>query len=85
MHTQSDTLLLPPHICAPNTIVADLVYNPLHTAFLQAAVAAGATVVNGLSMLIHQGLAALELWSKKPLDIREIYSDLESELQQALK
>jgi shikimate dehydrogenase len=85
MHSQNRASLLPPHIFTPDMSVVDLVYNPLHTEFLQGAGAAGATVVNGLGMLIHQGVAALELWSNKPLDIRDIYSALENQLQNALK
>lgn len=75
---------LPNHVFAPNQAAVDLVYNPLHTAFLQAAMTAGAKAIDGLGMLIYQGVAALELWSRQPLDIREIYSNLENELQNAL-
>ncbi len=85
MHPQIHESPLPKHVFAPNQVAVDLVYNPLQTAFLQAASTAGAKAINGLGMLIYQGVAALELWSKKPLDIREIYSNLESALRNALK
>lgn len=85
MHPQVHASPLPNHLFAPNQVAVDLVYNPPQTAFLQAATAADAKAINGLGMLIHQGVAALELWSRKPLAIREIYSDLENELRQALK
>jgi shikimate dehydrogenase len=85
MHPQIDESPLPKQVFVSNTVAVDLVYNPVQTAFLQAANEAGATTVNGLGMLIHQGLAALEIWSKRKFDIREIYANLENELQNALK
>ena len=46
-----------------DTIVFDLVYNPSQTLFLIEAAAVGATTVNGLSMLVHQGAASFEIWT----------------------
>ncbi|MFJ7370030.1 shikimate dehydrogenase [Lysinibacillus sp. NPDC098008] len=43
-------------------IVADIVYNPLMTPFLQAAEEQGATIVTGLGMFVHQGAIAFEHW-----------------------
>jgi shikimate dehydrogenase len=43
--------------------VLDMVYQPLETALLHAARAAGAEGVDGLWMLIHQGLEQLRLWT----------------------
>ncbi len=43
-------------------IVADIVYNPLMTPFLQAAEEKGATVVTGLGMFVHQGAIAFQYW-----------------------
>jgi len=80
MPPQMEESPLPKHVFSSKLIVVDLVYNPLQTAFLYAAHAAGAKVVNGLAMLIHQGVAALELWSKQQLDIRDIYANLEKVL-----
>lgn len=85
MHPQIHESPLPNLALGHHQAAVDLVYNPLQTAFLQAATAAEAKAINGLGMLIYQGVAALELWSKQPLDIREIYSNLENELQNALK
>ncbi len=44
-------------------MVADLVYNPLETALMQQAAAAGASAINGLGMLAWQGARALEIWT----------------------
>lgn len=85
MHPQIHESPLPGEVFVSNMVAVDLVYNPMQTAFLRAARAAGAIAVNGLGMLIHQGVAALEIWSKRKFDIREIYTNLENELRQALK
>jgi len=47
---------------AKGAIVADIVYNPLMTPFLQAADEKGATIVTGLGMFVHQGAIAFEHW-----------------------
>jgi shikimate dehydrogenase len=43
--------------------VFDMIYNPPRTALLRAAAAHAVPAANGLSMLVHQGARALELWS----------------------
>ncbi len=43
-------------------VVTDLVYNPLETRLLREARAAGCTVVDGLGMLLHQGVPGFERW-----------------------
>lgn len=44
------------------TLVTDIVYSPLRTKLLQAADAAGCTTVDGLGMLLHQGVPGFERW-----------------------
>lgn len=43
--------------------VYDMVYNPPQTALLRDAATRGLRHANGLSMLVHQGARALELWT----------------------
>lgn len=45
-----------------NTVVTDIVYNPLKTPFLEAAEKQGCTIVDGLGMLLHQGVPGFERW-----------------------
>ena len=45
-----------------DTVVLDIVYNPLETTLLTIARQAGCTVVDGLGMLLHQGTPGFERW-----------------------
>lgn len=46
--------------------VYDMIYNPPQTRLLRQAAALGLPHANGLSMLVHQGAKALEIWSGVP-------------------
>lgn len=45
-----------------DAVVTDIVYNPLKTPFLVAAEKLGCTTVDGLGMLLHQGVPGFERW-----------------------
>lgn len=47
--------------------VYDMVYNPPQTALLRDAAASSLPHANGLSMLVHQGARALEIWTGAPV------------------
>lgn len=47
---------------SPNATVTDLVYTPLKTRFLEIAEDRGCDTVDGLGMLIHQGVPGFERW-----------------------
>ncbi len=46
----------------PGTVVTDLVYNPLRTHLLAVAEDRGCPTVDGLGMLLHQGVPGFERW-----------------------
>ncbi len=46
--------------------VFDMIYNPPSTPLLRAPTTLGLRHANGLSMLVHQGAKALEIWSSIP-------------------
>src|SRR5690606_23148191 len=50
--------------------VYDMIYNPPQTPLLRQAAELGLPAANGLSMLVHQGARALEIWieSREPSD-----------------
>ncbi|HWE07374.1 MAG TPA: shikimate dehydrogenase [Rhizomicrobium sp.] len=51
----------------PQLLVCDVVFNPPITPFLQAAIDRGLAVVDGLAMLVFQGVIGFELWTgRKP-------------------
>jgi shikimate dehydrogenase len=47
--------------------VYDMIYNPPQTPLLRDAAARGLAHAHGLSMLVHQGVRALEIWSGRPV------------------
>ena len=58
----------------PDLVVADAVYNPKETKFVQAAKAAGCKVaVGGIGMLLWQGAAAFHLFTGKDMPTDEVY------------
>ncbi|MFJ7732651.1 shikimate dehydrogenase [Lysinibacillus sp. NPDC097231] len=65
---------------AEGAIVADIVYNPLMTPFLQAAEEKGATVVTGLGMFVHQGAIAFEYWLGEYPNTNSMVAQLKAQL-----
>lgn len=54
-----------PYDClTPNHLLYDLLYNPDITLFMKKGTAKGATVKNGLEMLLLQAFAGWEIWNK---------------------
>lgn len=64
-------LPVPERCLGPGQVVADLVYQPIRTPFVEAARARGAVAVNGLGMLIHQAALSFRLWTGEdpPLEV----------------
>ena len=65
-----------------NQIVYDVIYNPLKTRFLSEAEKNGCKIINGLGMLLYQGIAAYEIWTgvKLPEDfVRDLCNLFKSE------
>ncbi len=54
---------LDPALLTRDHVVVDLVYQPTATPWLEAARARGATVANGLGMLVHQAALQLAAWT----------------------
>lgn len=58
----------------PDLVVADVVYNPKETKFVQDAKAAGCKVaVGGIGMLLWQGAAAFKLFTGEDMPTDEVY------------
>ena len=65
----SEEIPLPLAPWYPGQIVCDLIYNPQETWFLRNARHAGATVINGMGMLLHQGALSFSLWTGLPAPV----------------
>ena len=66
-----ENLLLP-----ENLLVADIIYQPFETPFLQWAKNQGNVAVNGLGMLLYQAAEAFKLWTGKDMPTDEIWQSL---------
>jgi shikimate dehydrogenase len=65
---------VPASVHREGTVVFDMVYDPLETQFLRDAQAAGATVINGLEMLIAQAVVQFEVWTGRDAPMQEMKS-----------
>ncbi|MCC6681923.1 MAG: type I 3-dehydroquinate dehydratase [Phycisphaeraceae bacterium] len=70
-HEQSCAIEQWPDWAGENTVVFDMVYNPLLTRLLREAAARGCATVSGLEMFLHQAAAQFKLWTNlpAPLDV----------------
>jgi len=68
---RTDASPLPSAILQPSHMIYDTVYAANRTRLMQAADEAGARSANGLSMLLHQGALAFEIWFNReaPLEV----------------
>ena len=66
----------------PETVVCDVVFNPVDTVFLRRAAAQGAKTIDGLGMLVNQGCINFTLWTgvEAPRDV--MYAKLKEEFSQ---
>lgn len=66
----ADAAPISARLLAPHLMIYDTVYSGGQTAFVAAALEAGARAANGISMLLQQGALAFEIWFDRlaPLD-----------------
>lgn len=71
MTPDENSVPLNTHLLEREMVVMDMVYNPLKTRFLEKAQKFGCIIVDGVSMLVHQGAVQFELWTgrKAPVDV----------------
>ena len=56
----------------PQSVVSDIIYNPLQTKLLQEAEERGALTQNGIPMFVYQGTLAFQLWTGEQPDIERM-------------
>ena len=68
---RGDPSPIPSRLLAPHVMVYDTIYSDKRTPLVSAAIEAGARAANGLSMLLHQGALAFEIWFQReaPIDV----------------
>ena len=76
MH-EGEPPLLPLEAFRPEHRVMDLIYTKVNTPFMVPAQAVGAKAVNGLGMLLHQGVRSLEIWTEHEVPVEAMRSALE--------
>jgi shikimate dehydrogenase len=80
-HGGPDTLPVDPSSFRAGQVVADLVYHPLDTLFLEAAAARGAKTVSGLGMLVHQAALSLERWTGRPVPAEAMWEEAQRRIR----
>jgi len=66
----------PKELLKKGMMVMDIVYEPLQTRLLREAREKGCVTVDGLEMLIRQGMAQFEIWTGRKLGFGQIRKDL---------
>ena len=71
MQPEIENSPVPESVLSQFQVVMDIVYAPLKTRLLREAEAAGCVIINGLEMLLYQGVAQFEMWTRQdaPVDI----------------
>ena len=65
----------------PGLVCADVVFNPVKSAFLAEAERRGAAIVTGIGMLVEQGALNFELWTGKKAPVDVMYDTLKREFE----
>ena len=74
MHPNEDATLVSADMMHPDLVVFDIVYNPMETKLLREAKRAGVKkIVDGVKMLVYQGVASFKIWTKEepPIEVME--------------
>ncbi len=66
-------------------VVMDIVYAPLQTRLLREAEESGCAVVNGLEMLLYQGVSQFEIWTGMPAPVAVMRKALQTALAKKKK
>lgn len=77
---ESDSCLLGEEMLHKNLLVYDLIYNPPETKLLTLAKHIGAKTVNGLGMLLYQGMLSFKIWTGRDAPQELMRQALQGEL-----
>jgi shikimate dehydrogenase len=65
---------------ASGSVVSDIIYNPLETAFLKEAKVKQSIIQNGIDMFVHQGALAFQYWTGISPDINRMKQNVLQQL-----
>ncbi|MCL4131782.1 UNVERIFIED_CONTAM: hypothetical protein GTU68_050840, partial [Idotea baltica] len=85
MHPKVKESPLSEEVFTENTLAFDLVYNPVKTQFLKSAEKQGASVANGLQMLVAQAVYSVEIWMGGNIVAHVDMNALVRDLEKAIK
>ncbi|MCM8765445.1 MAG: shikimate dehydrogenase, partial [Candidatus Omnitrophica bacterium] len=74
---KNDPLIIDPKLFHPKLVVCDLIYNPPQTPLLKFAKSKRLKTMNGLGMLLYQGVLSWELWTGKKAPVLVMRKALE--------
>lgn len=81
MKPNTEDTIIPVELLNRNSVVSDIIYQPLNTKFLMDAKQAGASIHYGHTMLLYQAQYAFELWTNKKIPIDEMDQQLKTILE----
>jgi shikimate 5-dehydrogenase len=81
MYPRDGETPIPKTLLKERMMVMDIVYQPLQTKLLREAKEKGCVTVDGLEMLIRQGMAQFEIWTGRRLEIEQVKKDLRRALK----
>ena len=76
MAPDAEQMALPGESLSRFEVVMDIVYSPLETKLLRSAAGQGCKVINGLAMLLYQGVAQFEIWTGRAAPLEEMRQEL---------
>ncbi len=83
-HNSEGKSLISADMLLPETVVMDIVYNPIKTKLLEEAQKAGCKTIDGTGMLVHQGAVGFEIWTGKEAPIEVMREALIKVMEDAL-
>ncbi len=81
MYPRDREIPIPKKLLKEGMMVMDIVYQPLQTKLLREAKEKGCLTINGLEMLVRQGVAQFMIWTGRRPEIGEIKKDLRRVLE----
>ena len=81
MHPQGEAIPIDPDLLSRYGVVMDIVYAPLATKLLREAAARGCLTIDGLRMLLYQGVAQCRLWTGQEPPVEVMHEALVNELR----